>query len=373
MQNFKNPKLNDAGGDLAGRWFVYYSYRNPDSGKFERFRVFISQQIITKSGRRDEAHRIMAELAAKLNEGWNPYQYREKKYEPLVESLNKVLQLKLVSTRRRTSLSYSYILRQFLQWITLRHYQHMKVSEFSKFNAQQYLDYLKTNRLYANRTFNNHLLSLRTLFADLLKREYVLSNPFAGFDYLPVEEAQIIAYTQQELELISRTLPDYNPRLWLVAQLVYYCFIRPQEIVRMRFADIDMHRRQISLAGRQTKNKRTQMVDIPDAFYEELKGMKWEDPRWYIFSTSLQPGARQIFQTGIDRVWAVYRQAVGLPPEKGLYAMKHTGAGRLADAGVDLRSIQLQMRHHSLDETQKYFDRFRRTPNTTLRKLTPKI
>lgn len=40
--NFKNPKLYDGGGSLDSRWYVYYSFKSPDDGKFRLFKVFIS-------------------------------------------------------------------------------------------------------------------------------------------------------------------------------------------------------------------------------------------------------------------------------------------------------------------------------------------
>ena len=32
------PKLNDAGGDLSKKWFIYYSVRDPRTDKMKRFR-----------------------------------------------------------------------------------------------------------------------------------------------------------------------------------------------------------------------------------------------------------------------------------------------------------------------------------------------
>ena len=32
------PKLNDAGGNLSKKWFVYYSVRDPRTDKMERFK-----------------------------------------------------------------------------------------------------------------------------------------------------------------------------------------------------------------------------------------------------------------------------------------------------------------------------------------------
>ncbi|WP_130736928.1 hypothetical protein [Flavobacterium sp. J27] len=36
LKSFSKPKIYDAKGDLSKRWYVYYSFRNPTTGKLER-------------------------------------------------------------------------------------------------------------------------------------------------------------------------------------------------------------------------------------------------------------------------------------------------------------------------------------------------
>ena len=35
-KQFSNPKIYTAKGDLTKRWYVYFSYRNPETGKLKR-------------------------------------------------------------------------------------------------------------------------------------------------------------------------------------------------------------------------------------------------------------------------------------------------------------------------------------------------
>lgn len=35
-KNYSTPKIYNANGDLTKRWYVYFSYRNPATGKLER-------------------------------------------------------------------------------------------------------------------------------------------------------------------------------------------------------------------------------------------------------------------------------------------------------------------------------------------------
>ena len=34
------PQLNDCGGDIKKRWFVYYSVKDPRTGKMKRFKYY---------------------------------------------------------------------------------------------------------------------------------------------------------------------------------------------------------------------------------------------------------------------------------------------------------------------------------------------
>ncbi len=69
------PKLYDYDGDLSKKWFVFYSYRDPASGKMNRFKVYdgISEKntIVTRT---NQANKIIEEFTKKILNGWTPYQ-----------------------------------------------------------------------------------------------------------------------------------------------------------------------------------------------------------------------------------------------------------------------------------------------------------
>ena len=73
----------------------------------------------------------------------------------------------------------------------------------------------------------------------------------------------------------------------------------------------------------------------------------------------------------------IYCKAVGLTTggfhqmvrniTKHIYDFKHTGNGMAFDQGFNSRDIQLQNRHSSLDETQRYLNKFRRVASDKFR------
>ena len=64
--DFKPPKLHDT-GDC---WYVYYSVKSPETGKFKRYRVKVNRGTIRE--KKAAAREIMASLSQKLQLGWNP-------------------------------------------------------------------------------------------------------------------------------------------------------------------------------------------------------------------------------------------------------------------------------------------------------------
>ncbi len=67
-------KLNDQSENLTKRWFIYYSYQNPASGKMVRFRDYGRfSSFKTVSERKKYAESVIAEINRKLLNGWRSY------------------------------------------------------------------------------------------------------------------------------------------------------------------------------------------------------------------------------------------------------------------------------------------------------------
>lgn len=68
------PQLNDCGGDIKKRWFVYYSVKDPRTGKMKRFKYYKGlNKIKVSKARYAKSVEIINELSGKLKSGWNPF------------------------------------------------------------------------------------------------------------------------------------------------------------------------------------------------------------------------------------------------------------------------------------------------------------
>lgn len=361
MNPFTLPKLYDAEGDMDSQWYVFYHFKNPDTGKNQRIRTAISRALKTKSDRYQKAAEIKSDLKKKLLSGYDPFVQETKKSTNCIVALNYALKYKCATTGKRTQTTYSSIIGMFITWLKANRLNGKSIEILGRNVAENYADYMIMELEISNRTFNNRLQVLRTIFNFLKKKTYVDFSPFEFVEYLKEDEAEISAFTRKELKLIGEKLPGYHYPLYVISQLIFYCFIRPQELVRLQFEDILWDDGIIKIPGHKSKNGNSEVIVLPKKLIENLRG--WNrgfPPKNYIFSRGkmLIPGTKEIAPTRISEVWREFANENGIT--KNIYDMKHTGNGMAVDSGINIRDIQLQNRHHSLEQTQKYLNKFRR-------------
>ena len=369
---FKKARLFDAGGDLSQRWYVFYFYRSPDTGNFVRFRQWISSKILTGSGRRDEAHRVINSLNKKLAQGYNPYANKEKKYSTLILAMDFFLSIKENICRKRTYHTYSSIVNKFKEFLEEKKMERMMLADFNYYHAQDFMDWTMSKGANKNRTHNNRLTAMRTIFNVLIKREWVLFNPFDKIEMLEEEDPLIQSFSIDDLILMQEDLPAYDYNLYACACLIFYCFIRPQELSRLRICDFHLKKRMIIIPGSASKNKKQEVVSIPDPLVPILVNLDFGFPQdYFVFSKKLQRGPVEYAPTRMAEAWKRFADQVGI--DKNIYSLKHTGVGMAIESGINVRDLQLQLRHYSLEMTQIYLDKFNRRPSDKLSSMFPDL
>jgi integrase len=374
QEKYRLAKLYDANNDLDQRWFVFYSFLHPETAKMRRFRVFISSRILTATARRERAKELIRTINIKLKQGWNPFEAEALQLITAKAAIEKVLEIKRPQIRLRTFYTYKNIVKQFGVFLEKRKLERITIEEFSFSHAIDYLDWSQATYKLQNRTLNYRRMHMKALFNELIYRDYIEVNPFNKTKHLAETETSINAYAPESLALIRSHLRAYDFDLFIIAFLVFYCFIRPAEIVRLRIKDIDLKNHKIILPGKTTKNKKSEMVEIPDPLQKELELMdlKKYPSEFYIFGRKLARSKQPTAPTRIAGAWAQWTKEVKID-NFGIYALKHTGAGMAVEAGINVRDLQLQLRHHSLEMTQEYLDRFSRSPGDKLRSAFPEI
>ena len=75
-KNYSEPKIYSANGDLSKRWYVYYRFRNPKTGKLKRITPFYGDANKYKS--KSDRMFVLAVYKHKIQEllkrGYNPFE-----------------------------------------------------------------------------------------------------------------------------------------------------------------------------------------------------------------------------------------------------------------------------------------------------------
>ena len=241
----------------------------------------------------------------------------------------------------------------------------MPIDDFSYHHAQEFMDFTQAKLKNSNRTYNNRVTAMKTLFKVLVKREWILSNPFDKVESLPEEDPAIVAFSIDDLMIMQKYLPSWNYDLYVCACLIFYCFIRPQEMVRLTVSNFNLKNRMIVIPGKASKNKKQEVVQIPNALVPVLMKLDLKYPGdYFVFGKNQQRGKVEYAPTRMAEAWRVFAKQFGI--DKNLYSLKHTGVGMAIESGINVRDLQLQLRHSSLEMTQIYLDKFNRRPSEKL-------
>lgn len=360
MENFKPARLYDADGDLDQRWFIYFSFRDPETGKFHRFKKYLDSRRSSRADRYLQARSVIKQYNLKLQQGFNPYS-DETRSVTIKQAFDHILKIKASYCRPRTISTYSYVIRLFTDFLEQNKLAALPSELFNINHAQSFMDWVMKDGKRKPRTYNNILESMRILSNGLTARnnQMLQVNSFKEIKMLPEQEAALTALVSQETKIINENLPGYDFNLFIIAGLIYYCFLRPQEIVRLRVKNIFLDDQLILITGDISKNKKNQAIMIPDSFMQALRKFDLGYPvDYYLFSRKLKRGSKLIAPTRIAEAWRKWADIFGI--DKNIYSLVNTGAGRADRSGATTRDIQLHKRHHNLEMTQIYLDKFSR-------------
>ena len=101
-KNFSTPKIYDANGDLSKRWYVYFSYRNPKTGKLKRITPFYgdANKYKTKEDRLQVLTQYRKTLLKFLQQGYSPFKDNSQLHSSLNNKTEKpVITLNPVKTK----------------------------------------------------------------------------------------------------------------------------------------------------------------------------------------------------------------------------------------------------------------------------------
>ena len=358
---FRKATLWDCGGDLKKRWYVSFYVWDMQKNDMIRKREYSVNEYKTKEERYAFAKQRIESINTLLAEGFH---IDARKNEEVVEdlrnttsledALRKILEIKKPGLRKASYYCYYSTMENFLSWSSNQMLNKVDIDFFGRYHAQDYVDYLTTENSKTGKTINNKITYLKALFNGLVDRDIIGSSPFSKIKKMKENKSyQNLAFNEKDISELKKTIETEAPKLWVFIQFIYYCYLRPAELRMLKNENIDLAARKIFIPAQISKNGKDDYVDIPSPFYPALINLlSHSDKRSHIF-----PGTQEgkpIAQNTMTSLHKTFLQKLGFDNRYTLYSWKHTGVVMAYKAGVDIKSIQRQCRHHSIEMTDNY-------------------
>ncbi len=402
------PKLSDAGGDIRKDWFIYYSYRNPKTGKMQRFRIYEGFKSINNiNARRRYADKKIRELTEKLKHGWTPFDDDQVIYDDMISYANIAnvygkrrkgnKTLKYYTSQFiehiRDTVSYRSLdtyrskLRHFVLWAESRDIAENDLSVYDEGIIDSFFTFIIKNRKLQGRTVKKYGQILRRFFDYLISEGVTYSNPVVKIP----KAANTIDHGAKpirtdDVEKLKQLISKEDKQLWLAILFQFYCFIRPGiELRFMRIQWIDFTTGTITIPAAMevngkmekiSKNGKESTIVVPSQFLRVLKNdykLDKYDKRMFVFDRGGEPGYFPLGHNTLRNRFNRFRDELGLSKDYKFYSWKHTGCVFASNAGIPVKDIQMQMRHYSLDITDKYLRKMKGIDSEHLKNGFPDI
>ncbi len=342
-------------------YIEFYAY-DPEQGKMRRKRIK-TNRIKGVLKRRQYVRNVIMRLNDQLNHGWNPwiakdtselYVFEEalSRYEAHIEKM-----LESGYFRKETYDGYKSnvkIMREFISKKRPTYY----VYQFDRKFCVDFLDYVFIERNNGAQTRNNYLNFLRVFSGFLVDKGFLKSKPTDGI--VPISKR---LYKKERtcipLDVVGK-IADYckekEPYFLLACYLLYYCFIRPVEMTRLRVRDFNLKAGTVTIPAECSKNKKKQTITLPKKvlMYAIELGVFSAPMGDFIFSYNLRPGSVEINPKHFRDHWDNLRKPLGLRKEWKFYSLKDTGITAMLKDKLPTIEVRDQARHSSLAITEIY-------------------
>ncbi|MEM6724978.1 MAG: phage integrase SAM-like domain-containing protein, partial [Bacteroidota bacterium] len=248
------------------RWYLTFSQVNED-GNLERFnRTYGLNRIKDKKLRRERARQLRKEINAELPFGYPFTDTAERHYKALglLEAIQLALKIQCTGVKKRTAQSYESTVRKLVAWLRARGLSKLRVNEFKVKHCFHFSDYMLITEGLTPTSHNTNMRYLKGLFNILADREYIDANPFLKIKAKREAQKKRRSLNEQEKAVIAEAARKENPTLYVNILLMYYCAIRPLEIISLKAEDFDLENNKIRITQSNSKGNRLDFVSIPD-------------------------------------------------------------------------------------------------------------
>lgn len=206
---------------------------------------------------------------------------------------------------------------------------------------------------YSITSVNMHIRCMKAIFNYAIKIKYLKENPAEHLSQLETFRKNKIYIPDEHIQLIIDKTSGYMKDIILIA---LYTACRRNEIINMRYKDIDLIKRTINIISDeqfQTKHKQDRIIYISDELKEILNKFYYDDTG----AAVLHAPDDKLFDIKSFTVTHGFKKIcrrLALPESYHFHCLRHTAISNLSSAGATLKSIMTIAGHQSIRTTENY-------------------
>lgn len=324
--------LKTYGNDLSKRWRVEYTTTS-HNGLHNKRNVIYGN--INKGKTIDERLRLAQEVINALQIDLPTHQ----------NILRQIIDECAPAWRTKTVSAYNTIEKKFTAFLGKE-----KPENATTQTVTNFLNYCQSNGAGVG-TLYGYRIKLHNLFERCVARGFVLVNPVKKTEQFKKSPSSLHYFSDKQIAQIKAAC---GGQLWLAIRLLFYCFVRPGEQRFLKIENINFEMGFIEIPASISKNKKTQKVVVPESFLAELEFLKEYPNNYFLLSRTGSPGLVPVAANYLNNEHKKVLDALKIRGRYAFYSWKHTGVVKCVQAKFNIRDIQNQLRHHSLDMVQEY-------------------
>lgn len=378
--NYSEPKIYTGGVDIAmwsklsnqekkaalnKPWYIYYSFRNPESGKLVRQPNIKGgvNKLKTKRDRYQFLRTLQESLLKLLEYGFSPYKdnsaleeaifskeviiskldksYNKEETPSIIKEENKgviqvedgsisiseaiklTLELKINMMNKNSFVQYKSRIGLFKKWLIEKEYFENSITFITKKIVIDYLNEVLKRTSARNR--NNSRTDIASMFQLLEDNEVIQDNFVKKISVLKSVPKRNKTYTPKLEKQIYKYLEESDAHLLLFVKFISYNFLRPIEVCRLKIEDVDIEDKKLYVKA---KNKPVKIKIIPEILLNDLPDLSSKDSKSFLFGRfgigeswdADETNKRNEFSKRFKKV----KEHFGLGTEFGMYSFRHT-------------------------------------------------
>lgn len=240
----------------------------------------------------------------------------------------------------KTILNYKMDLENFYNYINKK-----KTKKINFDFLQEYIENLSQKK-YSTKSIQRHISSLKSYFKFLYNKNYINVNP-AELLCLPKNEIKLPNYlTIIDLEKIYEL--DLSLRDKLIVELLYSTGIRLSELVNIKISDINFYDKTIKVLGKGNKERYVLFGSVCSKLLKEYIN---NENRVYLL---LNKNGNKLSERGVEYIIEKIFKSVNVHAKLTPHTLRHTFATHMLDNGCDLVTVQKLLGHSDLSTTSIY-------------------